>query len=49
MDNLTFGLTLTIVGAGGTLFSLWALTLFIDLLKKLLPYKEEEEEKEEES
>ena len=36
-DNLTFGLTLTIVGMAGTLFSLWLLSLLISLLKKIFP------------
>lgn len=43
MDNFTFGITMTIVGMGSTLFSLWFLTLVIDLLKRLFPYRESEE------
>ena len=37
MDNLTFGLTMIVVGMGGTLVSLWFLSLVILLLKRLLP------------
>ncbi len=37
MSNLTFGLTLLIVGMGGTLLTLWLLTLLIRGLTTLLP------------
>jgi len=43
MDNLTFGITMTVVGMGATLVSLWFLTLVITLLKKIFPYREEAE------
>jgi hypothetical protein len=36
-DNLTFGLTLTIVGAAGTMLSLWVLSLLTSALKKVFP------------
>ena len=36
-DNMTFGLTLTIVGMSGTLLSLWVLSLLTSLLKKIFP------------
>ena len=36
-EELTFGLTLTIVGMAGTLLSLWLLSLLISLLKKVFP------------
>ncbi len=39
MDNLSFGLAMTLVGMGGTLLSLWVLTLFMRALKKLFPLK----------
>ena len=45
MDNLTFGITVTVVGMGGTIFSLWVLSLLIDLLKKIFPYKESDEKR----
>lgn len=37
MDNLTFGLTMIVVGMGGTLVSLWFLSLLIRALKKFFP------------
>jgi hypothetical protein len=36
-DNLTFGLTMTIVGMTGTMLSLWVLSLLTSLLKKIFP------------
>jgi hypothetical protein len=41
MDNWTFGLTLLIVGMGGTLAALGALAVMMGLLKKIFPVKEE--------
>jgi len=41
MDNLTFGLTLLVVGMGGTLVALGILALIMGLLKKVFPFKEE--------
>jgi len=41
MDNLTFGVTIIIVGMGGTLLTLGLLSLLMVLLKKVFPYKEE--------
>ncbi|NVL91764.1 MAG: hypothetical protein HWN71_01845 [Desulfobacterales bacterium] len=46
MDNLTFGLSLIVVGMGGTLLSLYILTLLMNLLKKFFPYGKENENKE---
>ena len=37
MDNLTFGLTMLIVGMGGTLLTLYLLTLLIRALTALFP------------
>ncbi|NLI82974.1 MAG: hypothetical protein GX443_14980 [Deltaproteobacteria bacterium] len=45
MDNLTTGLVITLVGMGGTLLSLWLLTLVIRILKRFLPYTDAEEKK----
>lgn len=39
MDNFAFGFTLTVVGMGGTMLSLFLLTLLIDLLRKIFPPK----------
>jgi hypothetical protein len=43
MDKLTIGLVLTIVGMGGTLLSLWFITLVVQIMKKFFPYREVEE------
>ena len=40
MDKWTFGLTLMIVGVGGTFLTLWVMSLVIDLLKKIFPLQE---------
>jgi hypothetical protein len=37
MDNWTFGITVTVVGMGGTLLTLWLVSLLTTLLKKLFP------------
>jgi hypothetical protein len=42
MDNWTFGITMLVVGMGGTLLTLWILSLLMDLMKKVFPYKKEE-------
>jgi len=41
MDNLTFGLTMIIVGMGGTLATLGLFALLMGLLKLIFPFKEE--------
>ncbi len=46
MDTFTFGLTLTVVGMGGTLLSLWLLSLIVTALKKVFPLSGEGERKE---
>lgn len=43
MDNFTFGITMLILGMGGTLLTLWILSLLMSLLKRIFPYKKEEE------
>lgn len=35
MDNLTFGLTMLLVGMGGTLLTLWLLAILIGWLTRL--------------
>ncbi len=42
MDNWTFGITMVVVGMGGTLLTLWILGLFMSVLKMLFPLKKEE-------
>ena len=44
MDKWAFGLTMTVVGVGGTFLTLWVLSLVIDLLEKLFPLKDEKAE-----
>lgn len=44
MDTLAVGLAITIIGMGGTLVSLWLLTVCISLLKRIVPYRESSEE-----
>jgi Na+-transporting methylmalonyl-CoA/oxaloacetate decarboxylase gamma subunit len=41
MSEWSFGLTMTIIGMGVTLITLYLLTLLIHLLNKLFPFKEE--------
>jgi Na+-transporting methylmalonyl-CoA/oxaloacetate decarboxylase gamma subunit len=45
MKDLAFGLTMTVMGMGVTLITLYLLTLLIRLLIKLFPRKEDEEGK----
>jgi Na+-transporting methylmalonyl-CoA/oxaloacetate decarboxylase gamma subunit len=45
MDNWTFGITMLVLGMGGTLLTLWILSLLMSLLKKVFPYRKEEETK----
>ncbi len=45
MDNWTFGITMVVVGMGGTLLTLWILSLIMSLLKKTFPYIKEEDGK----
>lgn len=44
MDNLSFGLTMMIVGVGGTFLTLWILGLAVDLLKKVFPLQTQDED-----
>jgi hypothetical protein len=41
MDKWTFGLTMVVVGMGGTLLSLMLMSLIMALLKRLFPLREE--------
>lgn len=43
MDSFTFGVTMTVVGMGGTMLSLWFLTLIVDLMKRFFPAGESKE------
>ena len=39
MTNLEFGLTLTVIGMGGTLVILFLISLLVDILTKVLPFR----------
>lgn len=43
MSKFDFGLTMTLVGMGGTLLSLWVLTLVMKALKKTFPERPPDE------
>ena len=45
MDNWTFGITMVVVGMGGTLLTLCILSLLMGLLKRVFPYRQGEEGK----
>ncbi len=42
MDKWTFGLTLLVVGMGGTIATLILFSFVMSILKKIFPYKKEE-------
>ncbi len=42
MDNWTFGITMMVCGMGGTILTLYVMSLIMTLLGKLFPYKKEE-------
>ena len=44
MTDMAFGWTMTLLGMGVTLLTLWILTLIIRLLNKFFPFKEETKE-----
>ena len=41
MDNVKFGVIMTTLGMGGTLLSLWVLTLVMAALKRAFPERPE--------
>jgi Na+-transporting methylmalonyl-CoA/oxaloacetate decarboxylase beta subunit len=43
MDNFTFGVTMMVCGMGGTILTLYIMSLIMNLLGKLFPFKKEEE------
>jgi hypothetical protein len=43
MDNLTFGMTMIVIGMGGTLLALALFAILMNLLKILFPVREEKE------
>jgi Na+-transporting methylmalonyl-CoA/oxaloacetate decarboxylase gamma subunit len=44
MDNFTFGITMLICGMGGTLLTLWIMSLVMAGLGKLFPHNPDEKE-----
>lgn len=44
MTNLEFGLTLTVIGMGGTMVILFLISLVVNVLNKCLPYREGKKE-----
>lgn len=42
MDKWTFGLTMIVVGMGGTIVTLILFSFIMSALKKIFPYKKEE-------
>ena len=45
MDKWSFGLTMMVVGVGGTFLTLWLLGLCVDLLKRVFPLEQKEPDK----
>lgn len=43
MGKWDFGITMMIVGMGGTLLTLWILSLLMTLLKRVFPISQEKE------
>ena len=43
MDNWTFGITMMVCGMGGTLLTLFIMSLIMGFLRRLFPYKKEKE------
>ena len=43
MDNWTFGVTMMVCGMGGTILTLWIMSLIMSLMGKVFPYKKEGE------
>jgi Na+-transporting methylmalonyl-CoA/oxaloacetate decarboxylase gamma subunit len=44
MDNVTYGITMTVLGMGGTIVSLWIISLAMNILKRLFPHQAEKKE-----
>jgi Na+-transporting methylmalonyl-CoA/oxaloacetate decarboxylase gamma subunit len=45
IDNWTFGITMILLGMGGTLLTLWILSLLMNGIRMIFPYRKEEEGK----
>jgi hypothetical protein len=44
MEKWTFGMTMLVVGMGGTIATLILFSLIMGVLKKIFPYRKEDEE-----
>ena len=44
MDNLTFAMTLIVIGMGGTLLALSLFAILMNVLKMVFPFKEENDQ-----
>ena len=44
MDNLTFAMTLIVIGMGGTLLALSLFAIIMNVLKMVFPFKEENDQ-----
>ena len=42
MDKWSFGITMMLVGVGGTFLTLWVLGVVVDLLKRVFPLEQKE-------
>ncbi|MFH0813859.1 MAG: OadG-related small transporter subunit [Pseudomonadota bacterium] len=42
MDNVTFGITMLVCGMGGTILTLWIMSLIMSALRRIFPYKKED-------
>ncbi|HNQ45751.1 MAG TPA: OadG family protein [Syntrophorhabdus sp.] len=42
MDKWTFGLTMLVVGMGGTIATLIVFSLIMSVMKKIFPYRKED-------
>ena len=44
MDNFTFGMTMIVIGMGGTLLALSLFAILMNVLKMVFPFKEENDQ-----
>lgn len=44
MDDFTYGITMLVCGMGGTLLTLWIMSLVMALMGKIFPHKPDEKE-----
>jgi hypothetical protein len=44
MDNFTFGMTMIVIGMGGTLLALSLFAILMNILKMVFPFKGEQDQ-----